>query len=165
MAINLQPYKITTYSPDYYSFITDAGIEYICYFTPYSEYFKNYPASISSQFYSFNLELSNKEIKPKGIDKRIGDTVVTIVGDYLASKINAVVYVCDNSDGREAVRSRKFLSWFDYYDHPSNKIVKVTSNFTVGGLFIYSSLLIHKKNKRFNDLVFAYLELTKDDDK
>jgi hypothetical protein len=165
MAINLQPYKFTIHSPDYYSFVTATGVEYICYFTPYGEYFKNYPAAISSKFYSFNLELADKKNKPKGVDKRIADTVITIVGDYLASKTNAVVYVCDNSDGRQAARARKFLSWFDYFDHPSNKIVKVTSNFTVGGLFIYSSLLIHKKNKRFNDMVLAYLELTKDEEK
>ena len=165
MSTSLQPYRFITYNPDYYSFVTESGIEYICYFTPYGEYFKKYPSAISSQFYSFNLELANKKIKPKSIDKRIADTVIIIVGDYLSSKTNAVVYVCDNSDGREAARNRKFLSWFDYYDHPSSKIVKVTSNFTVGGLFIYSSLLVHKKNKRFNDMVFAYLELTKDDDK
>ena len=91
--------------------------------------------------------------------------MITIVGDFLGSKSNAVVYVCDNSDGRGKARSKKFLSWFDYYDHPSSKIVQVTSNFTVGGLFIYSSLLIHKKNKRFKDMVLAYLDLTRDDEK
>ena len=122
---------------------------------------------IAPNFFSFNLKLISNEGNPvrKGTDKRIADTVITIVGNFLSTQINAVVYVCDNFDGREAARSRKFLSWFDYYDHPSSKIVKVTSNFTVGGLFIYSSLLIHKKNKRLNEMIFAYLELTKDDDK
>jgi len=39
--------------------------------------------------------------------------------------------------------------------------MQLTSNFTIGGLFIYSSLLIHKKNKHFNEMVHAYLDLTK----
>jgi hypothetical protein len=166
MAIILHAYNFYRFDDLTFLFTTDAGDEYQCYFISYAEYFASQP-EIAPNFFSFNLKLTSNKGKPvrKGTDKRIADTVITIVGDFLASKSNAVVYVCDNSDGRQAVRSRKFLSWFDYFDHPSNKIVKVTSNFTVGGLFIYSSLLIHKKNKRFNDIVLAYLELTKDDDK
>jgi Family of unknown function (DUF6169) len=165
MALNLQSYQLQKTNERTYSFITEKGIEYRCIFISYAEYFPNHP-DIAPNFFSFNLELKDPKAKlPRGTDKRIADTVISIVGDFLATQTNAVVYVCDNSDGKEAARNRKFLSWFDYYDHPSSKIVQVTSNFTVGGLFIYSSLLIHKKNKRFNDMVLAYLDLTKDDEK
>lgn len=166
MAIILHAYNFYRVDDLTFLFTTDAGDEYQCYFISYAEYFASQP-DIASNFFSFNLKLVSNEGKPvrKGTDKRIADTIITIVGDFLDLKANAVVYVCDNSDGREAARSRKFLSWFDYYDHPSSKIVKVTSNFTVGGLFIYSSLLVHKKNKRFTELVLAYLDLTKDDEK
>lgn len=35
-------------------------------------------------FLFFNLELKDKHTKlPRGVDKRIADTVVTIVGDFL----------------------------------------------------------------------------------
>jgi Family of unknown function (DUF6169) len=165
MALLLHPYPIQKIDEFTYGFITSKGIEYYCSFLSYAAYFSNQP-DIAPYFFSFNLELKDKKIKPPaGTDKQIADTAITIVGDFLASKSNAVVYVCDNSDGREAVRARKFLSWFAYYDHPSSKIVKVTSNFTVGGLSIYSSLLIHKKNKRLKDFVIAYLELTREEDK
>ena len=66
MDISLQPYKYYIFKPDYYSFVTDAGVEYIRYFTPYDTYFKTLPAALASKFYSFNLELANKNIKPKG---------------------------------------------------------------------------------------------------
>lgn len=165
MALNLQFYQIQKINERTYCFITNGGIEYRCVFLNYAEYFPQHP-DIAPNFYSFNLELKDPKAKlPKGVHKRIADTVIKIVGDFLASKNNAVVYVCDNSDGRQAARSRKFLSWFDYFEHPSSKIIQVTSNFNVGGLFIYSSLLIHKKNKHFTKMVLAYLELTKDDDK
>jgi Family of unknown function (DUF6169) len=165
MGLLLRPYQIQKIDEFTYGFITSKGIEYYCSFLSYAAYFSNQP-DIAPYFFSFNLELKDRKAKlPAGTDNQIADSVITIVGDFLASKSNTVVYVCDNSDGKEAARSKKFLSWFAYYDHPSSKIVKVTSNFTVGGLSIYSSLLIHKSNKRFNDMVFAYLELTKDDDK
>lgn len=166
MATNLHAYNFYRFDELTFLFSTDAGDEYQCYFISYADYFASHP-DIAPNFFSFNLKLISNKGKPlrKGVDKRIADTVIKIVGDFLASKTNAVVYLCDNLDGKEAARSRKFLSWFDYYEHPSSDIIQVNSNFNAGGLFIYSSLLIHKKNKRFNEMVLAYLDLTKDDDK
>lgn len=165
MALSLQPYLILKIDDKTYEFDTENGIEYLCSFLSFSEYFANWP-DIASYFFSFNLELKDKNAKlPRGIDKRIADTVITIVEDFLESKVNAVVYVCDNSDGTEAARSRKFLSWFDYYEHPSTKIIQVSNNFDAGGLLIYTTLLINKKNKRLNEMVLAYLDLTKEDEK
>jgi Family of unknown function (DUF6169) len=166
MAINLHAYNFYQFDDLTFLFTTQARDEYQCYFLSYADYFASQP-DIAPNFFSFNLKLISNEGVPirKGTDKRLADTVIAIVGDFLSSKSNAVVYVCDNSDGKERARSRKFLSWFDYYDHPSSKIIQVTSNFTVGGLFIYSSLLVHKNNKRFKDMILAYLDLTKDDDK
>lgn len=164
MAISLQPYKYLVLKPDYYSFVTDSGIEYICYFSTYAEYFKSYPAVVSSKFFAFNLELVDKKKKMSGTDKRIADTLITIVGDFLNSKINAVVYVCDNSDGREAVRARKFLSWFRYFEHPSHKIIKVSGDFDAGGIILYTALLVHKGNKLKKELIQAYLELIDSDE-
>ena len=165
MALSLQSYPIQKIDAETYGFITTKGIEYRCSFISYAEYFVNVPI-VAPYFFSFNLELKDKRVKlPNGADKRIADTVIGIVGDFLSSKTNAVVYVCDNSDSKEAARARKFLSWFDYYEHPSRNIIQVSNNFNAGGMLIYSCLLLHKKNKRFNDMILAYLELTKEEDK
>ena len=165
MALSLQPYPIRKIDDQTYEFNTENDIDYLCSFLSFSEYFANRP-DIAPYFFSFNLGLKEKNAKlPRGTDKRIADTVITIVGDFLNSKINAVVYVCDNSDGREAARSRKFLSWFDYYEHPSTKIIQVSNNFIAGGLFIYTTLLVHKKNKRIKDIILAFLDLTEDEEK
>ena len=149
MALRLRHYPIQKIDEFTYGFVTSKGIEYYCSFISYAEYFSNQP-EIAPYFFSFNLELKDKKTKlPSWTDKQIADTVITIVGDFLLSKTNAVVYVCDNLDGREIARSKKFLSWFDYFDHPSSTIIQVTSNFNAGGMFIYSSLLVNKKNKAY----------------
>ena len=165
MDLNLRPYRLQRIDEFTYSFTTDKGIDYRCSFLSYAEYFPNHP-DIASTFYSFNLDLKDKLAKlPRGTDKRIADTVISIVGRFLDSKVNAVVYVCDNSDGKEAIRAKKFLSWFNYFEHPSGKIIQVSHNFKAGGMLIYSSLLVHRKNKQFKKIVLAYLELTQDEDK
>jgi hypothetical protein len=165
MDLNLRPYRLQRIDEFTYGFTTDKDIGYRCSFLSYAEYFPNHP-DIATAFYSFNLDLQGKPTKlPRGTDKRIADTVISIVGRFLESRVNAVVYVCDNSDGKEAVRAKKFLSWFNYFEHPSGKIVQVSNNFKAGGMLIYSSLLVHRNNKQFKKIVLAYLDLTRSDDK
>ncbi len=164
MASNLHAYPIFQVSELSYRFITNAGIEYVCSFVTYAEYFKEHPPTISSKFYAFNLDLVNKKLKSKGTDKRIADTVISIVGDFLNSQINAVVYICDNSDGREVARAKKFLSWYDYYSHPSHQILQVTGDLKIGELRLYTALLVHRKNKLKKQLIEAYIDLIDYDD-
>jgi len=54
----LQPYKYILLKPDYYSFITDAGTEYHCYFFTAEEIFSEYPA-LAKKAYAFNLSLKD----------------------------------------------------------------------------------------------------------
>ena len=154
MALSLQTYPIRKIDDQTYEFNTENDIDYLCSFLSFSEYFANRP-DIAPYFFSFNLDLKEKNAKlPRGTDKRIADTVITIVGDFLNSKINAVVYVCDNSDGREAARSRKFLSWFDYYEHPSTKIIQVSNNLM---RVVCLSILPYLFIRKINGLKISYL--------
>lgn len=164
MDLVLHPYPLSSVNAFTYSFVTEKGVEYYCSFVSYAEYFQNHP-KIAQGFFAFNLELRDKNVRPRGIDKRIADTVITIVGDFLEGRNNAVVYVCDNSDGKEAVRARKFKSWFEYYDHPSSQIIQINDCLHVGGILLYCALLLHRKNKHKGEFAHAFLELTSDEEK
>jgi hypothetical protein len=159
MDSNLHAYHIYRISEYYYSFTTSAGVEYECSFTSFEEYFKSYPA-IASKVFALDLYRKNPKQKQSGVDHRIAETVVKIVGDFLNSQINAVVYVCDPTDGKGPVRSRLFKSWFNYYEHPSHQIIQVSANFDAGGITLYTTLLVHKKNKLKIQFIEAYDELT-----
>ena len=160
MDSNLHAYHIYRITEFNYSFTTEAGIEYECSFKSYEEYFRNYPA-IASKVFALDLYLINSKQKPSpGTDKRIADTIITIVGDFLNSMVNAVVYVCDTSDGRSRSRARKFKSWFKYYEHPSRQIIQLSTDMEGGGITLYTALLVHKKNKLKIQFINAYVELT-----
>ncbi len=158
MASDLQPYKVTIFKPDYYSFITDSGDKYICYFSPYDFYFKDYP-KIASKVFDFNITKKNSAKKSFGTDKRIADTVISIVSVFLLSKINAVVYLCDLSDGKASVRARKFKTWFSYYKQ-SSEILQLNVDIEQGDQKIYTALLVHRKNKLRFEFIKAFTELT-----
>lgn len=158
MATSLQPYKTTLLKPGYHYIITDKGIEYVCFFVLFDYFFKDYP-TIASKVFAFNIELLNKEDieNQKGTDKRLALTVVSLIKEFLSSKINAVVYVCDNTDERHAVRFRKFTAWFDSPDE--NDFIQVTGYLNAYGTEYYSALLVHKDNKLKNSFIRAFQEL------
>lgn len=164
MDINLPAYRISRVSDLYYFFTTDSGIEYKCYFTAYGEYFSDYP-DLAPFIYAFVLVSVNRNLKGLGADRRIAATVIEIVAQFLADKVNTVVYVCDPSDGRGAARARKFKSWFEYYEHKDSTIIQVNTDFDAGGIRLYTGLLVHKKNKRKKEFIQAYIEITDVDDK
>ena len=158
MATSLQPYKTTLLKPGYYYIITGQGLEYVCFFALFDYFFKDYPA-IATKVFAFNIELLHKEDieKQKGTDKRLAVTIVYLIKEFLSSKINAVVYVCDNTDERHAVRYRKFTTWFDSPD--DSDFIQVTGYLNVYGTEYYSALLLHKDNKLKNTFIRAFQQL------
>jgi len=162
MAISLQPYKYLVSKPYSYSFTTEKGFEYFCYFTPYGAYFLEYP-EIAPKIFSFDIQLKNTIIKPKGTDKRIAATVIDIVGKFLNSQINAVVYICDPSDGKANARFKKFKSWFEYYTHDSAQIVQISDYLVTDSGSLHAVLLVHKKNKLREQFIKAFFNLTDGD--
>jgi Family of unknown function (DUF6169) len=161
----LQPYKYILLKPDYYTFTTLAGTEYHCYFYAAEEIFSDYPL-LAKKAFGFNIVLKNNITLQKGLDKRIASTVVKILKTFLDEKKNAIVYICDNSDGREKARFHKFSHWFHQYDDGS--IIQLRGVVHAGGTNILNALLIHKENKYLNDFIEAYQILigvyTKPDD-
>jgi Family of unknown function (DUF6169) len=162
MDSNSQPYRLSKINDLTYGFTTDAGVIYQCSFISYAEYFFEFP-EIASKVYAFNIDKKNTALKTRGIDPRIADTVVKIVGDFLVSQINAVVYVCDPSDGKGNARFKKFKSWFEYYTHDSAQIVQISDFLETDSGSLHAVLLVHKKNKLRDQFVKAFFDLNDGD--
>jgi Family of unknown function (DUF6169) len=161
----LQPYSYILIKPDYYAFTTNGGTEYHCYFYTAEEIFSDFP-ELASKAFGFNLAIKNSESTPKGLDKRIAVTIATILIAFLSDKKNAVIYICDNSDGHEKARFHKFTNWFRTYNDGS--FIQLKGVIHAGGIDILNALLIHKENSLLNDFIEAYQILvgsyTKPDD-
>lgn len=157
LVLNLQPYNFISYKPDYYTFITTNGCEYHCYFFVFDAAFSQYP-DLSTKVFGFNLELRVKPEGEIGLDKRIAETVVTILKEFLNKEENAVVYICDNSDQREKARFHKFTNWFRTYDDGS--IIQLKGVIRAGNTNILNTMLIHKNNPQINQFIEAYEILT-----
>lgn len=149
----MHTYVILKINERLYSFTTSKGCIYECYFTAYGVYFSDYPA-IASKVFGFNLELKYQPPGPTGLDNRIANTVALIIKSFLAEKVNAVVYICDNSDGREKVRFHKFTNWFSKND--DGTIIQLKGVIKVGKKYILNAMLLHVDNKQKNLFIEAY---------
>lgn len=154
---NLQHYPTSKISERLYSFTTSSGCIYHCYFFDFYTAFSEYP-NLAPKVFGFNLELKFKPQGKIGLDKRIAETVVNILKTFLDDKINAVVYICDNSDQREKARFHKFTNWFRTYDDGS--IIQLKGVIRAGNTNILNAMLIHKNNPEINQFIEAYEILT-----
>jgi len=103
------PYKVIEENPLDYSFVSRDGINYHLYFTPISSI---YPDLVNT--YSFSIE--REGTNPHPIDLRIAATVVHILRRFFETIENAMIMVCDSTDGKQHKRRNLFDHWFRYYN-------------------------------------------------
>lgn len=106
---SLHPYNYRKTDHLTYEFETRHGIRYRVYFMPVYE---NYPELLNT--YSFSIEPESSQ--PHPIDRSIADTVVTILRHFFETVENAMIMVCDNSDGKQRKRRNLFSRWFRFYN-------------------------------------------------
>lgn len=124
--------------------------------------FKDYK-EIARNIFSLNVEIVHGRKTGISSDERIGRTIIEIVKNFLSGLENAVVYVCDTSDGRELLRKRKFDQWFRKYD--DGTIIKVNGHIAIPNFNIYNAILIHKENQKKNIFIEAFNDLNESGNK
>ena len=69
--------------------------------------------------------ISTKEIK---FDKRVSETIMATIIEFINSKEAALIYICDSVDERQIFRQKIFIKWFNsnenkaYFKHEARII-------------------------------------------
>lgn len=103
------PYKVDEKEVLDYTFVNRDGIKYRAFFMPMDVL---YPEMVNT--YSFNIE--REGTVPHGIDRRIAATVIDILRRFFDKVENAMIMVCDNTDGKQEKHRALFNRWFDFYN-------------------------------------------------
>lgn len=98
-----------------YIFKTDYEIRYEIKFVPSGYIWETDPFFKDFTFEFIIAILENNTGKNPPLDKKIPDTIALIFKDFFTNKRNIVVYICDSSDNKQAIRFRKFNTWFHHY--------------------------------------------------
>jgi len=144
------PYKIIEENPLDYSFVNRDGINYHLYFTPISSI---YPDLLNT--YSFNIE--REGTNPHPIDLRIAATVVDVLRRFFETVENAMIMVCDSTDGKQHKRRNLFDRWFHFYN--DGTLTTISAEVGEGDYELLLSIYFKKNNPNKQQLIKAFGDL------
>lgn len=96
---------------------------------------------------TYQLTISNKNDRHSSFDPNVRATIFTIIEEFFSNNSNVLIYICDTSDGREAVRNRLFLKWFEEYANNERFYFK-TAQATIEGEGFFAAVIAELNNPR-----------------
>lgn len=139
-----------------YTFITDNNIQYVVRYVSSTDYYFDESSDIGdTEILEFQFAPIQKETKPLR-DLRIAETLATSMRDVLRLRKNAILYICDSSDGKQAARSKLFDRWFKSYSW--EMVVKHDGKLanTDSPESEYVSLIVNTENPYTDNVVEAF---------
>jgi len=137
------PYEVR-YSPNGgFVFGTSLGIHYLISFE------EETPVGGCDTF-QFVIQKLDNQHSPR--DPKVEQTILAILEEFFAEYLNVLLYMCDDSDGREANRNRLFLAWFKKHAAPDRFTIR-TANATVEGKGFYAAIIVENRNPLLDAIV------------
>lgn len=123
-----------------YQFVTDAGVIYILTFVSYpsaSEF-------LSTNIYMFNIERVERSDLFHGgqQDDKVRNTVLYVLDSFFQDHEDALITICDVSDGKQKARKRLFDSWYKNFNY--NRLIKLEAECLIDTTHTSVSLLFSK---------------------
>ena len=144
------PYEYRKIDELNYEFVNRDSIRYHLYFTPISSI---YPDLVNT--YSFSIE--REGTNPHPIDLRIAATVVYILRRFFETIENAMIMVCDSTDGKQHKRRNLFDHWFRYYN--DGTLTTINAEVGEGDYELLLSIYFRKDNPYKQQLIKAFGDL------
>lgn len=119
-----------------YIFETDNGIHYTISFEEETSFG-------GCNTYQFVIE--KRERARSAHDPKVEQTILAIVNQFFQEHLDVLLYMCDDSDGREANRNRLFLAWFKKHASPERFTIR-TANAVIEGKGFYAAIIVENRN-------------------
>jgi hypothetical protein len=130
------PYYVMLSPKDNYIFETERGIHY-------SISFEEETPIGGCDSYQFIMEKIDKVRSSH--DAKVEQTILAILDEFFAEHLDVLLYMCDDSDGREANRNRLFLAWFKKHAAPERFTIRAASAIVEGKGF-YAAIIVENRN-------------------
>ena len=135
--INIQsPYEVS-YAPNGdFVFATNLGIHYLISFeseTPMG----------GCDTFQFVIQKLDQQRSPH--DAKVEQAILAILNVFFEEHLDVLLYMCDDSDGREANRNRLFLAWFKKHAAPERFTIR-TASAIVEGKGFYAAIIVENRN-------------------
>jgi hypothetical protein len=137
------PYYVMLSPKENYIFETERGIHY-------SISFEEETPIGGCDSYQFIIEKIDKVRSSH--DAKVEQTVLAILDVFFEEHLDVLLYMCDDSDGREANRNRLFLSWFKKHAAPERFTIRAASAIVEGKGF-YAAIIVENRNPLLETII------------
>ena len=137
------PYYVMLSPKDNYIFETERGIHY-------SISFEEETPIGGCDSYQFIIEKIDKFRSSH--DAKVESTILAILDEFFAEHLDVLLYMCDDSDGREANRNRLFLTWFKKHAAPERFTIR-TASAIVEGKGFYAAIIVENRNPMLETII------------
>ena len=127
-----------------YFFTSDSGVELAIDFVD---------DNIITVAESYQLLITNVNNKQSPRDKKVKETVLSIVEEFFEKNEAALLYVCETGDGKQMARFRLFTYWFDWFEYSIRYTCLSTSLADEDGMMNAATIFIRNDNPRLHDIV------------
>ena len=107
---------------------------------------------------TFQFVIEKMEKVRSGHDAKIEQTILAILNEFFVEHLDVLLYMCDDSDGREANRNRLFLAWFKKHAAPDRFTIR-TASAIVEGKGFYAAIIVENRNPLLETII-ADFEMT-----
>jgi hypothetical protein len=147
---NLESHEYERINDDTFHFINEFGVKYEVYFADGEYYFPELYFKHYLKVFGFR-PISSTDFY---FDKNTVQTIILILADYLGQDDYIIMYVCDQSDNKQSIRSRLFNLWFNKYNDGSYKKIDL-----VFEKYTYVSAILNENNPFYIDFNLNFPKL------
>jgi hypothetical protein len=144
-----------------FRFITDDSVQYSIKFVPSTDFFPKHEV-LDVAIYELIIIVEDNPLDGRlRADPRVSPTIFSVFIAFYTSNRQAFIYICDSSNGRAAVRHRKFDSWFssrrtEFGDSQIDKIDRVIET---NDELIFLSLMMSRLHPNYSRVVDVFMRL------
>ena len=137
------PYEVRNSPNGDFVFGTNIGIHYLISFE------EEAPLGGCATF-QFVIQKLDSQRSPH--DAKVEQVILAILEEFFAEHLDVLLYMCDDSDGREANRNRLFLAWFKKHAAPDRFTIR-TASAVVEGKGFYAAIIVENRNPLLETII------------
>ena len=106
---------------------------------------------------AYQFTINNQSHLPSPNDQKLRETILLLIEAFFMANPNILLYICETGDGKQALRSRLFVRWFNTYTHRDNYVMQ-TAEVEAEGTRNFAALIVQKSNPRLQEIIAEFEE-------
>lgn len=133
----------------FYQFFTDSGVHYIVGFLEDD-------ILLSNNSYQLIIANVNNHKSPR--DRKVRDTIVSIIDEFFIRNNSTLLYICETGDDKQQMRSRLFEYWFSTYNRKALFTMISSSIVDADGIVNFATIILRNDNTHLSEIIKEFTE-------